>query len=428
MSTNNHYMETPPEAYFRGQRLSADAQLLIRRLNAFYKQHGHLHSTRNKVISKNSRQERYLMIRKAFMLLHALGHPVTKLETLSRKRLRLLFRHWEAEGRSGSYLQNHAAALRFVCRRLRREEVFPSPTSALLLDPKNWIRRRRTQENTVEAVNGDLDSVLESLRNRDPVVAHMLELEMMFGLRVQEAVMFRAHAADQGDHLRVDEGRGAKGNRPRCILLFDFVIDRIERSTGTVIVRDVTVREDAIELLETSKRLSAEHICADFPDGTLIPPSRTKKWAYNHYRRLVREAGMTKAQLGFTSHSLRHSYASRCYEVFSGGLVPGYRRGGPLPSKENVRLDRAANQICALLLGHNDPSTTPTYVGPPTEIAERHLADLLRSALIGHLKEPILRITRSGKVVPSRGRNIAIIDPESVRGFELLDTNKLIDQ
>ena len=421
------HIDTPPEAYYRGHRLTEAAQLLVRRLNGFYKQHGHLHSTRNKVIGKKSRQERYLMIRKALLTLHELGHPVTKLETLNRKRLRLLFRYWEAQGRSGSYLQNHATALRFLCRRLGREAVFPNPTSELLVDPKRWIRRRRTQENTVESVNGDLDSVLEALRDRDPVVAHMLELEMMFGLRVQEAVMFRAAEADQGDHLLVDEGRGAKGNRPRCILLFDFVIDRIERSTGTVIVRDVTVREDAMELLEASKRLSAQNVCRDYPYGTLIPPLRTKKWGYNHYRRLVREAGMTKANLGFTSHSLRHSYASQRYAVFSGGQLPGYQRGEPLPNQTDVRIDRAANQICALLLGHNDASTTPTYVGPPTEIAERHLRDLLRGALIGHIKEPIIRITRSGRAVTSRGRNIAIINPQEVKNVGLLDPSKLLD-
>jgi integrase len=414
-----------PEAFYQGTRLTPDAQLIVRRLNVFYKQHGHLHSTRNKVISKDSQQGRYLMLKKALLTLHRIGHPVTKLERLNRRRLRVLFRHWESEGRSGDYLQNHASALRFLCRRLKREEVFPKPSAELLANPENWIRRRRTRENTVEAANGDLESVIEAVRTRDPVVAHMLELEMMFGLRVQEAVMFRALEADRGDHLLVDDGRGAKGNRPRCILLFDFTIDRIERSTGTVIIRDITVREDAIRLLGASKAMSRQNICAGYPNGTLIPPHRTKKWGYNHYRRLVREAGMTKADLGFTSHSLRHSYASRRYAVFSDGLLPGYRRGDALPTTEDVRVDRAANQICAILLGHNDPSTTPTYVGPPTEIAERHLGELLRAALIGNIKEPIIRITQTGRAVATRGRDIAIINPDSVANFELLDVGKL---
>ena len=414
-----------PEWTYNGRVLSRDLRLLFSDIDAFNRRYGHLHSRRYKTISHNSKRERVRLIKRAAMDLHKIGHPIQKLTGLTRKRLVALFRYWESEGRTATYMQNHACALRFVLKMTGRIEAFPEKPAEVLSDPTRWVRPRRTVEYTPEAVSADLDGAIAWLDDKDPVIGHMQRLKLEFGFRVQEAVMFRALEADRGDHLLITRQRGPKGGRPRCISLLDFTVDRVDTDTGTVYIRDVEVRRSAIELLEESKRLSALNRSANYPYGTLIPPERSKLQGMNYERALTRKAGMTKKALGCTSHSLRHAYAADRYERISGGLIRAYRRGERLPSAEEVAVDRAVRQMCAVWLGHNDSATTSVYTGPVTEIAPKNLKRVLAEALVGSIDEPFLRITHAGRAVPAKGRNIVVLNPDQVANFELLDRGKL---
>ncbi len=414
-----------PEGFYGGKKLKRDLGLLFQDIEDFIGKYGHLHATRFKTISKNSSREREYLIKQAARDLHEIGYPIQKLVNIKTKHLVALFRHWEAEGRTASYMQNHASALRFVFKMTGRIDVFPESPPALLKDPMCWVRPSRATENTPEAVCADLESAIAWLDANDPAIGHIQRLKLEFGLRTQEAVMFRACEADRGDHILITRQRGPKGGRPRCISLLDFTVSHVHRETGTVYIKDVEVRRTAIELLEESKRLSLLNKCTDYPHGTLIPPERTKLQGMNYERTLTRKAGITKKVLGFTSHSLRHAYAADRYEKISGGLVRAYRRGERLPSADDVAVDRAARQMCAVWLGHNDAATTSVYTGPVTEIAPKNLTRLLKDALVGSLNKPFIRITRDGLAAAAKGCDLVILNPEGVANIDLLDSSKL---
>lgn len=96
--------------------------------------------------------------------------------------------------------------------------------------------------------------------------------------------MLRPHLADKGGYLAISIG--TKGGRDRTV-----PIDTPERR----------------ELINRAKTY------ADRRTASTADPGKSLKQVLGHYSRIVAKAGLTKGQLGVTSHGLRHAFASERY-------------------------------------------------------------------------------------------------------------------
>lgn len=108
------------------------------------------------------------------------------------------------------------------------------------------------------------------------------------------------------------------------------------------------------ELLDRAKTF------ADRRTASTADPGKSLKQALGHYSRIVAKAGLTKAQLGVTSHGLRHAFANERYTHYSGSRSPV--EGGNLRS-QNWELDRFARLAVVEELGHSREDVSTHYLG-----------------------------------------------------------------
>ena len=121
--------------------------------------------------------------------------------------------------------------------------------------------------------------------------------------------------------------------------------------------RDRTVPIDSEkkrELLDRAK------IFAGRPTASTAAPELSLKQALGHYSRALRNAGITKATAGVTSHGLRHNYANDRYQHYAHADSPV--RGGSF-AQINRELDRAARLEVSEELGHSRESVSTYYLG-----------------------------------------------------------------
>lgn len=206
-----------------------------------------------------------------------------------------------------------------------RESLFSSPS----------ILRRSLvakSDKSNEGAGLDFESIYAAAWVLNPRVAVQLALCWHLGLRAQEAWCFRPHLAVRDGFVRVKFG--TKGGRPRSIA--------------------EPLTEEQRQLIELAKTFCATEAESMVPRGCSL-----KNWRTIFYR-VTRRIGLTRARLGVTPHSLRHSRAQRGYQGMTGHLAPV--QGGTL-AQDDPFADRAAREIVASDLGHSRASISAAYLG-----------------------------------------------------------------
>lgn len=175
-----------------------------------------------------------------------------------------------------------------------------------------------------------MDAVINTVAEKDAIVANQLRLMLAFGLRRKEAIMFKPKVSDHGNFISVTNG--TKGGRHRII----DVSDSSQR-----------------ELLDKLKTQTTSRL------GHLGHPNKTLKQNIARFDYVLRSLNITYHGLGITSHGLRHQFANDLIEQLTGEPTP-VRAGAQPIDREKFE---AARQIATESLGHGRKSITTAYHG-----------------------------------------------------------------
>lgn len=260
-----------------------------------------------------------------------LNMPIQNLDEIGTKQVKALFKAFEKEGWSASWMANVNTVVRRFGIWIGKPDL--CPRLPLLLE-QPWSAQRRyasTDPKDWESKQVDIGMYMAKIELVSPVTAVQLELATEFGVRVQEFLMFRPNEAERGGHLYVKDG--TKGGRPRLVPI------------ETKSQRDILNR--------------AKEIAANHPLGLMVAKRGLNlKQAINHFYNTVRKAGISRKALGITAHGLRHGYACRIYKQLTGADAPvlGGRFVDPIADKK-ARLDIAER------LGHSRMAVVSAYIG-----------------------------------------------------------------
>jgi integrase len=294
------------------------------------KEHNGIKATDGTKASFETMEKRCAVLFSSFTDLRTLGYKLDDVKQLKGRHIEALTKHWLSKGLAASTMQNNLSTLRTFSTWIGKEGMVEGAAKYFQNGEAS-----RSSINTVDkswSANGvSLEAKLAEIRLIDERVALQIELQAIFGLRVKESIMLRPHLADKGTYLAISIG--TKGGRDRTV-----PIDS----------------EKKRELLDRTKTFAGR------PTASTASPELSLKQALGHYSRVLRNAGITKAAAGVTSHGLRHSYANDRYQHYAGTDSPV--RGGSLAELDR-ELDRAARIEVSEELGHSRESVSTHYLG-----------------------------------------------------------------
>lgn len=204
----------------------------------------------------------------------------------------------------------------------------------------------------------DVRELIEKVARFDKYVGIQLALQLAYGLRRQESMMLIPASAyiEVNDQRLLLIDRGAKGNRERVVKRY--------------------LDDDAdMRIFELAKLLSNQKT------GSTIPAHKSLDQWINYYKSVMKKFGITKAELGITSHGLRHQFLNDLYEILTGS--PSAARGGEMPP---IDLHKLAQLEVSKMAGHNRPGISNAYISSHAHVEKKKrklISDAqIRTALI----------------------------------------------
>ncbi len=296
--------------------------------------YGGIAAKKSKEVSHRTKEMRAQVLFLGFRELSELNCRPDKVTNFRQKHMRALMSKWESDGLSAATLQNRFSTFSIFCAWIGKNAML-GPIEDYLQDPERSERIYAAQRDKSWTGNGvDADAVIKAIAEDDPRVALQLKVLRAFGMRVKEAVMFKPHRSDMGQHVALPRNAGTKGGRPRS-----FPVD-------TPIKR--AILDEAKAAVPTL-------------DGHISNPNKTLKQNIDRFYNVIRKHGISKANLGVTAHGLRAGYLIDRFKEITGQDAPV--RGGTITAdkKESVR---RAQYVCAEESGHSRYSITTAYYGP----------------------------------------------------------------
>lgn len=285
------------------------------------------------------------VLRGAMNDLKVIQMPIWRIDSFSRKHAIRLVRYWVEQGHAPKTINNRISHLRVFMHRLGKRDVIPENTEWLRLlaaqgIPLEKVQPRRDNTSRAWDSNGvDFSEVHERVKQEDELVAVQLLLELAFGLRVKETHCITPSMADVGSALILEEG--TKGKRRRTVPLDD----------------DPEVRRWQREVIQQAIEMAAKH-----PQGKLARRGMKLHQAINRYYYVMRKCGVTKKQLGVTSHGLRHQYAQRFFKDRTGLPAPVRGEMPPQDYKQHKDLVKEGMRKTSHATGHWRESVTGAYL------------------------------------------------------------------
>ena len=280
---------------------------------------------------------------------------IQNLNELSRKQMTQLVRKWVKDGRSASTMANKVTVLHRMGVWMGKPYMCPSLPDLLVEigeDPDLANRQySAVVSKAVTARNIDPETLFKQMDELCIVAGLQLRLQLHFGLRVLETVMFKPFAADRGNELFVMDG--TKGGKARMVPI---------------------ETEEQRALLEETKVVASNN-----PKGILCDKKRKLNQAVSRYYYLCVKIGLTKKDLGATSHGLRHTFANEQFKKLTGVDSP-VNGGARLSQSDEI----AARTAVSRLLGHERTSITSAYIGNHVTLERSRRANI--KALIQKLE------------------------------------------
>lgn len=291
--------------------------------------------------------------------LASLNIKIQNLSELSRKQMPQLVSKWVRDRRSASTMANKVTVLHRMGVWMGKPHLCPSLPDMLaeLGEDANLSHRQYVAivSKAVTAKNIDPEALFKQMDELSIVAGLQLRLQLHFGLRALETIMLKPFAADRGKELLVVDG--TKGGKARMV--------------------PIETEEQRI-LIDEAKVMACNN-----PKGFLTENKKMKlNQAVNHYYHLCKRIGLTRKDLGVTSHGLRHTFANVQFKNITGVDSP-VNGGARIPHAQEI----AAREQVSRMMGHERPSITSAYLGNHVAMERSHRANI--KSLIGKLEASV---------------------------------------
>lgn len=284
--------------------------------------------------SPKTRHERRNGIDLAFRELKALGVVLARPDQLGPGHIKQLVDYWVQQGHAPRTLHTRLSFMRVFAGWIGKPRMVRKLSEYV---PDENTHRRRDVATVNRAWNAQAvmaEDVIAQARRLDERMALYLSLQRDFGLRVKEAIHLRPIESTLASGI-LTVIWGTKGGRPRTV-----PIDT-EAQRQTIAW--------ALRVAKESKKDSLRW-------------SKYARWdqARTRYYYLAKKLGITKAELGVTSHGLRHQRAQAEFNQTTGQPTP-IQGGDP------ALIDRGTYQLATLktsyILGHGRVDVGSFYYG-----------------------------------------------------------------
>ena len=280
-----------------------------------------------------TRHDRGNIIKLAFAQLWQMGYQLDTPRGLGGRHVQALMKRWDEEGIAVITMHNRLSSLRTFAGWIGKQ--------GMVLDIGEYLPNRDLRRTTVAKRNRawlpngvDPQDIIARARDLNERLALILSLQDAFGLRVKEAIEMRPAfcLVESGKAIEIYEG--TKGGRLRRI---DIDTDR------------------KCQVFEWARQVAAAN-----RNGRVRWPEYTWRQAQRRYYHLLSKLGVTRCDLGVTSHGLRHGYSQEKYEDLT-GLPPPI--SGVDPKLVDPDVHRDAGIQVSRDLGHGRLQVTASYYG-----------------------------------------------------------------
>jgi integrase len=263
-----------------------------------------------------------------------LGYKIESPYSLSGKHLEDVVKRWVEEGQAIGTIQTKLSHLKAFASWMGKFNLVKSLYDYVPKEALGGARKYvTTTDKSWEAHGVDVMTTIAEIEKDDPHVATQLKLQAAFGLRIEESFSLPIARTIQ-QMLKKGDGRfmvdkGTKGGRPR----------------------NVPVQLQMHVLTEALKYANSR-------TGSTTPGNFTIRSWRNHYNWVMRKHGITKDELGITSHGLRHEWLQAYYKTLTGVDAP--IKGGA--DRAEVEAHREAMKTAIEAVGHSKPEKTGMYI------------------------------------------------------------------
>jgi len=286
-----------------------------------------------KRISHSYRVKRKFILIAEFKRLRDSKYKLDNVKLFMERHFSFLFNEWLEQNLSASDIQNRSSALRiFANEWLKKPGMIQKTTKYIIENPGRVKRQSAATESKCWIDKGvNPMKLIQKVFDYNQNIGLVMELQYVFKLRKKEAALLKPFESDYGEILLILNG--TKGGRQRVI--------NIDSDIKRALI-------DKAKLMVIKKYNSC------------VPTNLTLKKFFNKYAYACKKFGITKKQLGISSHGLRHQGANEMYEEIVGEKSP--IQGGKI-TVENKELINYAFDRIALDLGHARRDITSVYIG-----------------------------------------------------------------
>lgn len=342
-----------------------------RQLAVFLEKHEmHAATGRARVMSGITRERISTGLMQSLRELKEEGMPIKNLRELGRAHVVALTKRWLMQGLGTGTIQNKVSYLRRFLTWVGKDKAVPRGDAFVAMLQQNGVvvseitRQRVSQESKSWEERGvDPSEVIQRVANKCYVTSVQMEMQFAWGLRLSESLQIEPEISDMGDRLHVF--RGTKGGKSRLVGYSD----------------DEQVAQWQRDVLERAKEIARKH-----PQRRLSLKGKTLAQARDYYKYTVRSVGVSKADLGVTSHGLRHGYAARRFKEKTGLVPPVVGQVPPAVYSEHGDQVRQAQLDISQELGHWRPDITGAYLGSKFMLSKQanERVDLMVKYFEGH--------------------------------------------
>jgi len=302
---------------------------------------------REREVSEKSMTDMGNTLSRAAVELKKAGMPIQNIGEIGKKHVLALIKHWESKGNKWKTMETKISNLRRFCDLINKAGAIPTREKLHQWLDDNGVKVHQTRHGRIAetshawTANGvSPQKVIEDIREKEPMFALLLELQLAFGLRKDESISIEPRASDEGSMMVIT--KGTKGGRARTV---DFDADPV-------------VAEWQRDLVERAKVVAMKH-----PQRRLCKPGLTNKQMQSWVANQATKYGITQKKLGVTMHGLRHEFVSRVFSQRCGLPPPAE---GAIPAEvyeQNAEAVKEARLYVSEQVGHWREDITSSYLG-----------------------------------------------------------------
>jgi integrase len=284
--------------------------------------------------SLKTQEWRLYTILRTFEEIRESGYKIESPYSLAQKHFVAVVKRWVADEQTIGTMQNKLSHLKAFAHWMGKfglvKSLYDYVPKEELGGPRKYVT---TVDKSWEAHGIDVTEKIAEIETYDARVAIQLKLQAAFGLRIEEsfslpiARTIREMLKKGDDRIPVD--KGTKGGRRR----------------------EVPLQLKMAVLTEALKYTNVRY-------GSTMPDEYTTKRWRRRYKTVMEKFGITKNQLGITSHGLRHQWLQQYYKTLTGFDAP--IKGSD--DRPDIEVHRAAMKEAIEAAGHSMPSKTGMYM------------------------------------------------------------------